>query len=130
MLRSSKMYYQPEDSGTIIVRDRVDRRDVIQTDLSFSETIGDSDTDSLDSFDAKATVRENYEEEDEYIPPMLSESSPDTGRQILGPVSIYSVLKLNLTLLISLNESCPRLSSVLFVAAIFLADIQVFVVVT
>jgi len=86
------MYYQPEDSGTIIVRDRVDRRDVIQTDLSFSETIGDSDTDSLDSFDAKATVRENYEEEDEYIPPMLSESSPDTGRQILGPVSLVLFL--------------------------------------
>jgi len=39
------MYYQPEDSGIIIVRDRVDRRDVIQTDLSFSETIGASDTD-------------------------------------------------------------------------------------
>ena len=43
------MFYQPEDSSTIIMRDRIARQSVIQTDLALSETIGDSDSDTEDS---------------------------------------------------------------------------------
>ena len=81
------MFYQPEDSSTIIMRDRIARQSVIQTDLALSETIGDSDSDTEDSFDAKTTVRENNEYEEEFNPSMLSEKSLNAGRRILGPVS-------------------------------------------
>ncbi len=40
------MFYQAEDSGTINMRARINRRSVIQTDLALSETVGDSDSDS------------------------------------------------------------------------------------
>ena len=82
------MYYQPESSETITMRDRISRQQVIQTDLELSETISDSDTGSLDSFDIRATVRELKEDDDEENNTLLlSETSPDTGHQILGPVS-------------------------------------------
>ena len=84
------MFHQPEDSSTIIKRDRIAHQNVIQTDLALSETIGDSDSDTEDSFDAKTTVRENYEYEEEFNPSMLSERSLNTGRRILGPVSSHN----------------------------------------
>ena len=70
------------------MRNRINRQQVIQTDLDLSVSIGDSDTDSIDSFDNRATVR-NFKEDnnDENNTLLLSETSPDTGRQILGPVS-------------------------------------------
>ena len=44
---------------------------------------------------------------------------------------IYSILKLSPTLTIqSLNESCPRLSCVIFVAAVLITNIEVFAVLT
>ena len=85
------MYYQPESSETITMRDRISRQQVIQTDLELSETISDSDNDSLDSFDIRATVRELKEDDDEENNTLLlSEKSLNAGNQILGPVSFLS----------------------------------------
>ena len=82
------MYYQPESSEPITMRDRISRQQVIQTDLELSETISDSDTGSLDSFDIRATVRELKEDDDEENNTLLlSEKSLNAGNQILGPVS-------------------------------------------
>ena len=82
------MYYQTENSETITMRNRVNRQQVIQTDFDLSETIGDSDSESMDSFNARATVRDLNEDDDNYNTLLLSETSPNTGHQILGPVSI------------------------------------------
>ena len=79
------MFNQSERSETITMRNRMNRQQVIQTDLELSETIGDSD--STGSFDARDTVREDYEDEEEFNPPLLSEKSLNAGDQILGPVS-------------------------------------------
>ena len=84
------MFNQSERSETITMRNRMNRQQVIQTDLELSETIGDSD--STGSFDARDTVREDYEDEEEFNPPLLSEKSLNAGDQILGPVSILPVL--------------------------------------
>ena len=78
------MYYQPENSGIVAMRNRIYRQSTIQTDLELSET---SDTDSMDSFDARATVRDVNEGEDDYNTLLLSETSPNARHQILGPVS-------------------------------------------
>ena len=82
------MFNQSERSETITMRNRMNRHQVIQTDLELSETIGDSD--STGSFDARDTVREDYEDEEEFNPPLLSEKSLNAGDQILGPVSFLS----------------------------------------
>ena len=83
------MFNQSERSETITMRNRMNRHQVIiQTDLELSETIGD--TDSTGSFDARDTVREDYEDEEEFNPPLLSEKSLNAGDQILGPVSFLS----------------------------------------
>ena len=80
------MFNQSERSETITMLNRMNRHQVIiQTDLELSETIGDSD--STGSFDARDTVREDYEDEEEFNPPLLSEKSLNAGDQILGPVS-------------------------------------------
>ena len=91
------MFYQAEDSGTINMRARINRQSVIQTDLALSETIGDSDSDSEDSINDRSTVRERYEHEEEYFQPtpLLSESSPNEGIQILDPVSDALLLYLS-----------------------------------
>ena len=83
------MFYQAEDSGTINMRTRINRQNVIQTDLALSETIGDFDSNSEDSFYAQSTVRKYYEHEEEIFQPplLLSESSPNAGIQILDTVS-------------------------------------------
>ena len=82
------MFNQSERSETITMRNRMNRHQVIiQTDLELSETIGDSD--STGSFDARDTVREDYEDEEEFNPPLLSEKSLNAGDQILGPVSLF-----------------------------------------
>ena len=82
------MFNQFEKSETITMRNRINRQQVIQTDLELSETIGDSD--STGSFDARDTLREEYEDEEEFNPPLLSEKSLTSGNQILGPVSFLS----------------------------------------
>ena len=80
------MFNQPENSEIITMRNRINRQQIIiQTDLDLSETIGDSD--SIGSFDARDTVREDYEDEEEFNPLLLSEKSLNPGNQILGPVS-------------------------------------------
>ena len=81
------MYYQTESSETVTMRNRVNRQQVIQTDFDLSETIGDSDSESMDSFNARDTVRDLNENDDKYNTLLLSETSPNTGHQILGPVS-------------------------------------------
>ena len=73
------------------MRNRINRQQIIiQTDLDLSETIGDSD--SIGSFDARDTLREDYEDEEEFNPPLLSEKSLNAGHQILGPVSNTTIL--------------------------------------
>ena len=84
------MYYQPESSETVTMRNRINRQQIIQTDIDLSETIGDSDSESMDSFDVRATVRDLNEDDDNYNTLLLSETSPNTGHQVLGPVSIPS----------------------------------------
>jgi len=84
------MYYQAESSETVTMRNRINRQQVIQTDLDLSENIGDSDSESMDSFDARDTVRDLNENDDKYNTLLLSETSPYTGHQILGPVSFVN----------------------------------------
>jgi 5-methylcytosine-specific restriction endonuclease McrBC GTP-binding regulatory subunit McrB len=61
------------------------RQRLIVTDLSVSETLGDSDTGSEDSFYARTTLRE--QEHDGYVPFHPSDRSPNAGLQNLGSVS-------------------------------------------
>ena len=90
------MFYQAEDSGTINMRARINYQSAIQTDLALSETIGDSDSDSENSIYDRSTVREHYEHQEENFQPSLlqSESSPNTGIQILYPVSFLRLINL------------------------------------
>ena len=84
------MFYQPEDSETVTTRNRINRQPAIQTDLDFSESIGDSDSDSDGSFNGGTTIRESQEHDEDQNPHLLSDTSPNAGHQILGPVSILS----------------------------------------
>jgi hypothetical protein len=92
------MLNQSERSETITMRNRMNRQQVIQTDLELSETIGDSD--STGSFDARDTLREYYEHEEENFQPplLLSESSPNAGIQILDTVLLFSNTLLSILL--------------------------------
>ena len=58
------MSYHPENSNTITIRTDINRRQVINTDLSLTESLGEFDTDSCDSFDERTTVRENSRRDD------------------------------------------------------------------
>ena len=58
------MSFHPENSNTITIRTDINRRQVINTDLSVTESLGEFDTDSCDSFDERTTVRENSRRDD------------------------------------------------------------------
>ena len=63
------------------------RQRLIVSDLSISETLGETDTSSEDSLYARNTLRE--QELDGHIPFHSSEESPDTELKNMGSVSIY-----------------------------------------
>ena len=78
-----------ENSNTVIFRADTNRRQVINTDLSVSESIGEFDTDSCDSFDEQTTVRENSRRGDVNLFPLPDDSLEDRPR-FLSRVSILS----------------------------------------
>ena len=78
-----------ENSNTVILRADTNRRQVINTDLSVSESIGEFDTDSCDSFDEHTTVRENSRRGDVDLFPLPDDSLEDRPR-FLSRVSILS----------------------------------------
>ena len=69
-----------ENSNTVILRADTNRRQVINTDLSVSESIGEFDTDSCDSFDEQTTVRENSRRGDVDLFPLPDDSLEDRPR--------------------------------------------------
>ena len=81
-----------ENSNTVILRADTNRRQVINTDLSVSESIGEFDTDSCDSFDEQTTVRENSRRGDVDLFPLPDDSLEDRPR-FLSRVSAGCFLK-------------------------------------
>ena len=75
------MSFQREPSTFFTGRQRL-----IVSDLSISETLGETDTSSEDSFYARTTLRE--QELDGHIPFHSSEESPDTELKNMGSVSM------------------------------------------
>ena len=82
------MSFHLENSNTVTIRADTNRRQVINTDLSVSESIGEFDTDSCDSFDEQITVRENSRRGDVNLFPRPDDSLEDRPR-FLSRVSAF-----------------------------------------
>ena len=83
------MSFRPENSNTITIRTDINRHQVINTDLSVTESLGEFDTDSCDSFDERTTVRENSRRDDVDLFPQ-PEDTLDERPRFLSRVSILS----------------------------------------
>ena len=81
------MSFRPENSNTVTIRADTNRRQVINTDLSVSESLGEFDSDSCDSFDERATVRENSRRDDVDLFPQPEDTLDDRPR-FLSRVSL------------------------------------------
>ena len=80
------MSFRPENSNTITIRTDINRHQVINTDLSVTESLGELDTDSCDLFDEQATIRENSSRDDVDLFPQPENTLEDRSR-LLGRVS-------------------------------------------
>jgi hypothetical protein len=83
------MSFHAENSNTVTLRANANRHQVIGTDLSVSESLGEFDSDSYDSLDERTTVRERSRRDDVDLFPQSEETLED-GPRFPGPVSIFS----------------------------------------
>ena len=81
------MSFRPENSNTVTLRANANRRQIIGTDLSVSESLGEFDSDSYDSLDERTTVRERSRRDDVDLFPQSEETLED-GPRFPGSVSI------------------------------------------